>query len=198
MFAAIRESPSLRLGRALLLGAAEFVSPVRRTLTMQRDAGGAAAFYHVLSRANDPFDAVFRQFAPRPEDGARTLGMQGLSPVLEAGSGLPLDGWVDLQLDSAALDGFLKTRGMAPTRRWTWCSHWHFYTDQAAMGAWAAILHRHPGWDILTLRSAGLEHALAPRWSGVLPAMMSPGSLLRRGFGAADYDTDDPRSVGEA
>ncbi|MEM9782800.1 MAG: hypothetical protein AAF899_10010, partial [Pseudomonadota bacterium] len=79
VLSAMRKAPELKLGRALLLGAAEFVDKAQSALIAQADAGGDAAIYHVLSRANDPFDAVFTRLAPRSASVEPSLGLAGLS-----------------------------------------------------------------------------------------------------------------------
>lgn len=183
--AAMAAAPELRLGRAVLLGAAEFTGTAEAMLAAQDRAGGSGEVYHVLSRANDLFDALFALLAPRagtmPE--RRSLGVSGLGRRGEHRR------WIDLQLDHEATARFLASRGMALQRLGEAVSHWHFYTDPGAMAAWQAILRAHPGWSLAALREVGLDRAATPRWSRLTPGlprpMLGPGLPPSTGSGAA-------------
>ncbi|MEM7527165.1 MAG: hypothetical protein AAF416_05745 [Pseudomonadota bacterium] len=183
--AAVAERPDLSLGRNLLLGAAEYAGVARAALTAQAEAGGSGSFYHAYSRANDLFDGLFNLLAPRsPEPADRSLGVAGLQPL-----GATASRWIDLQLDAPATAQILAMRGFACERMNEAISHWHFYTDPGALGAWRAILERQPGWDIAQLRAAGLDAAPLPRWSRLMPRPMPRlaglrPSLPRRGAAA--------------
>ncbi|MEM6487789.1 MAG: hypothetical protein AAF677_05875, partial [Pseudomonadota bacterium] len=169
VLAAIAAAPGLHLGPAVLLGAAEHVGIAHAALAAQDAAGGSGDVLHVLSRANDPFDALFGLLAPPPGEPAtdgpaprwagRTLGHAGLAP---AGGHAR---WVDLQLDRASTAAYCARHGIALTRLTETVSHWHFFTDPGAMAAWRSVLRRASGWDLADLRAAGLDGDIAPRWS---------------------------------
>ncbi|MEL6196660.1 MAG: hypothetical protein AAFT19_02330 [Pseudomonadota bacterium] len=191
---AMESAPSLRLGRAVLLGAAEFAETAAAILDAQERAGGHAEIYHVLSRANDVFDALFGLLAPRTATPARrvSLGVAGLG--LRGGHRR----WVDMQLDHDATARFLAARGMRLERLGETISHWHFYTDPGAMAAWRAILRGEPGWNLAALREAGLDCLAEARWSRLIPRLPRPtlGADLppSTGSGAASLDDDGLQS----
>ncbi|MEO0821520.1 MAG: hypothetical protein AAF074_13965 [Pseudomonadota bacterium] len=170
--AAMGARPAARLGRAVLLGAADYAGVAERVLEAQDRAGGSTVVYHVLSRANDLYDGLFRLFAPRPERaGDRTLGEAGLLEALPAPArARHARRWIDLQLDQERLARLLASRGIILARAAERITHWHFYADEGAMAAWRAILERAPGWEIADLRLRGLGAGTDPRWSRLLPA----------------------------
>ncbi|MEL6336638.1 MAG: hypothetical protein AAFQ88_08325 [Pseudomonadota bacterium] len=193
--AAMAKAPWLALDRAVLLGAAEFSETAEAVLAAQDRAGGTAQIYHVLSRANDLFDALFWTLAPRRrsvEAGrpCRTLGRAGLT--LRGGHRR----WIDIQLDHDTTARHFQARGHGLERLGESISHWHFYTDPGAMTAWRAILRHRPGWSIMALREAGLDQMPAPRWSRLIPRLPRP--LVDSGLppstgssGAASFGDDD-------
>jgi hypothetical protein len=160
--------PGLPLGRLIFLAAAEHAAEAERFLAAMR---GAPEVYHLLSRANDPYDALFALVAPTPADGsARPLGRAGL------GRGDPR--WIDIQLDHRAVRAWLARRGFALARPPERVSHWHFYADRGAMAFYGAILRRARGLSLAELRAAGLPEALEPRWARILPRLpaAAPGA----------------------
>jgi len=162
--------PNLPFGRLIFLGAAEYRGVAAAAVTALDRAGSQAKIYHLLSRANDPFDALFEAFAPRPErPGDRPLGVAGLGRVNRR--------WLDIQLDHPALGPWLEARGFALERSHERVSHWHFYTDPGAMALYRAILRRRPGLSVKALRAAGLPFGIEPRWSRLTPRLPGLGSL---------------------
>ena len=162
--AAARRRPDLPFGRLILLGAAEFAGTAHATLDRLAAAGSRAEILHVLSRANDPYDALFARLAPAPDrPGHRPLGRAGLGAVRP--------GWSDIQLDHPAVAGWLRTRGMALARLDEPVSHWHFYADPGAMAFYRAVLDRAPGVAPGDLAAAGLCRLIEPRWARLVPRL---------------------------
>lgn len=163
---AMAARPDLRLGRAILLGAAEYAGTAARVLDRQEAAGGTAEVYHVMSRANDIYDALFRLLAPRPAlPGDPTLGLRGLGAPRHARR------WIDVQLDHPETVAFLHRRGHALERAGERVSHWHFYADPGAMSVWRAILRDRDEWRIAALRAAGADRLDPRRFSRLVPAL---------------------------
>jgi hypothetical protein len=173
-------APNLPYGRLVLLGAAEYAGEARRAVRILDRAGSGAAVYHVLSRANDLFDALFQFLAPPPaRAGDRPLGAAGL------GRGHPR--WLDLQLDHPEMRDWLARRGHGLTRPVERLSHWHFYADPGAMRLYRAILRERSAHAIPALRGAGVPEALEPRWCRLglhVPAL--PGLRPASGEPVAD------------
>lgn len=159
--------PDLPFGRMIFLGAAEYTGPARAALARLATAGSSAQVVHVLSRANDAYDALFARLAPRKACEDRPLGRAGLGASSAA--------WTDLQLDHPAVAGWLRMRGLALARLDEPVSHWHFYADPGAMAFYRAILRRAPGFAPADLRAAGLAGLMEPRWARLVPRM--PGRL---------------------
>ncbi|MGF1500420.1 MAG: hypothetical protein ACFBSD_01265 [Paracoccaceae bacterium] len=166
--------------RAILLSAAE-----------RREVGRAAAtalpseaeVLHVLSRANDPYDAGFERLCP---DAGASLGRAGLGPALAPGFGTALStgrgagetaraeaGWMDLELDHPRVVRWLAARGHALSRAGERISHWHTYADPGAMAFWASLLRAGAEGGLAALRADGIPEvaggALRPRWSRLAP-----------------------------
>jgi hypothetical protein len=116
--------------------------------------------YNVTARANDLYDLAFETFAPRRHrrDRAVGRGLEDLPP-----------GWIDLQLDSAAVTHWINARGIPLTPPAARLCHWSFYTREGALAVYQAILRRRPGWDVAALRAAPCLGVQEPRWSRLLP-----------------------------
>lgn len=164
---AVHHAPDLTFGRLILLGAAEFAQTAYHALTKSP----TPTVYHVMSRANDPFDGLFCHFAPAPklrED--RSLGYYGL--------GRAHPRWIDIQLDLPEMRGWLAARGHRLMRDER-VSHWHFYTDPGAMSFYNAILRQRAPYAIGDLLGDGLPDRIEPRWSRLRPRLRN----LSRGGG---------------
>lgn len=160
---AMHHEPDLAFGRFILLGAAEFVETAHNAL----EKSCSPTVYHIMSRANDPFDGLFYHFAPAPEHpGDRSLGYSGL--------GHRHPRWIDIQLDLPEMRGWLAARGHR-LRRDEMVSHWHFYTDPGAMSFYRAILRQRPPYAIGDLLGDGLPDRIEPRWSRLKPRLSSLG-----------------------
>ncbi len=139
-------------GRLFLLAAADWVSSAEAFLA----ATPGAEVVHVLSRANDPYDAAFALAAP---------GERRDRPLGAAGLGRQTDRWLDLQLDHPRARRWLAAVGHPLGRPPEALSHWHMYADKGAMAAYAAWL-RHPAPRLLpALRAEGVPETLEPRWA---------------------------------
>ena len=158
---AMARRPGLPWGRVVCLGAAEYAGPAGAAMGRLAAAGSGACVYHVLSRANDPYDAAFARLAPREIPGDRPLGCAGLGPGRAD--------WIDIQLDHPRTAAWLAQRGMALSRLGERVSHWHFYADPGAMAFYRRLLRRAPGTAPAELRAAGLPETPEPRWSRLLP-----------------------------
>ena len=123
------------------------------------------AIYNVTARANDAYDAAFETFAPRRGWGERALGL-GLAD--------PPPFWVDLQLDRPEVAAWINARGIPLRPSATRLCHWSFYTRPGAFEVYQAILRRHPGWDVASLRAAPCLAAQEPRWSRFAPRLRRP------------------------
>lgn len=165
--AAMRARPDLPWTRAILLGAAEYAGTARALLAVQDRLGQRTEIVHALSRANDLYDGLFQVLAPRP-------GRAGDRPLGAAGLGIAHPRWLDLQLDHPDLGAWAARRGMAPLRPREVLSHWHFYGDPAAMALWRRMLRASRGWDLASLRAAGIPQGLEPRWSTLTPRPRLP------------------------
>jgi len=153
--------PDLPLGRMVFLGAAERVGPARAAMARLAAARSGAKVYHILSRANDAYDALFGLLAPGAARAGHPLGVAGL--------GRGRADWIDIQLDHPQVAAWLGARGMALARLDEPVSHWHFYADPGAMAFYRAILSRDPAFGLDALRTAGLPDGLEPRWIRMLP-----------------------------
>ncbi|MBY8976505.1 alpha/beta hydrolase [Rhodobacteraceae bacterium NNCM2] len=155
------------VGRLILMGAAEYAGEARNALVTHPEA----TVYHLMSRANDPFDGLFGHFAPPPaRAGDRSLGWNGLQRTHPR--------WLDIQLDLPEMRGWLAARGHRLTRNEP-ISHWHFYADPGAMSFYRSILRQRPPHAIGALLADGLPDRIEPRWSRLRP----PLPRLRRGGG---------------
>lgn len=161
---ALRRAPDLPVGRAILLGGAEYSAEARLVLEQQDRLGAGTQFYHMIARANDVYDALFQLFAPRAcEPGDVPLGARGL--------GSAHDRWVDLQLDHPETRGWLGRHGFAPQRAPERISHWSFYADPGAMAFYGAILRDSRRWSIGAMRARDLPTQIEPRWARLMPRL---------------------------
>lgn len=145
-------------GRVILLGAAEFDARVQEVLE-SLPCPLPPQIYNVTARANDIYDFAFETFAPRRSWGDRALG-----------HGLPIERpcWFDLQLDRPEVTAWINRRGIRLTAPDARLCHWAFYTRGGALSVYKAILWRHPGWDIASLRAVPALAVQEPRWSRLL------------------------------
>lgn len=149
-----------RLGRLLLLGPAELVGTAREIMRCVDAARAARSpqIYNVMARENDVFDVMVERFAPR---------IGGARPICLGATGLGRDreGWLDLQLDSAALHDWLARRGVEIGGGVRRACHWGVYNRPGAMAFYSAILRDRPRWAIPALREAGIPNHLEERWA---------------------------------
>lgn len=145
-------------GRVILLGAAEFDARVQEVLE-SLVCPLPPQIYNVTARANDIYDFAFETFAPRRTWGDRALG-----------HGLPIERscWFDLQLDRPEVTAWVNRRGIRLTPPEARLCHWAFYTRGGALSVYKAILWRHSGWDIPSLRAVPALAVQEPRWSRLL------------------------------
>ena len=146
--------------RVILLGAAEFGDRALDFLAAA-PALRPPSIYNVTTRANDLFDAMLEQFAPRRSRRERALG-QGLGDD-------GLANWLDLQLDRPDVTAWINARGIPLIPGQRRLCHWSFYTRDGALGVYQAILRRRRGWDIASLKSAPCFAGQEPRWSRLVP-----------------------------
>ena len=184
-------SPAVRgrVGRAILLGAAEDAGVAAAAMAAAERAGRGRglAVYHFAARHNDAFDLLFEAAAPRVE-GRRpqALGRAGpaCGPGMRNGMGPGRGGgmvagmeaaparrpdWIDLQLDAPAFQAWAEGRGapLAPVARRV--CHWSFYTRPGAMELYRAILRDRGAWSIPAMRAAGAPEGFEARWSRLAP-----------------------------
>ncbi|MEC9434042.1 MAG: hypothetical protein VYD87_14155 [Pseudomonadota bacterium] len=188
-----------RVGRAILLGAAEDAGVAARAMAAGQGErrGRGLAVYHFAARHNDAFDLLFEAAAPRIE-GRRpqALGRAGPAPGVGAAAGGARADWIDLQLDSAAFHAWAARRGapLAPSSRRV--CHWSFYTRPGAMELYRAILRDRGAWSIPAMRAAGAPEGLEARWSGLAPLRAPRMDPRTEGRTEARPDARAPRRRG--
>lgn len=176
VLSAMRQVPEAPFGRVILMAAAEYAQAARSAMA----ATSRGDVYHILSRANDPFDRMFRLLAPwpRPEQPAT---------LAEAGLGARHQRWLDLQLDLPELAGWMAARGFRLEKDDP-LSHWHFYTDPGAMRFYRTILRQRASHGIGALLADGLPDWIEPRWSRLrrgVSGLLGGGGPSRPTAGAA-------------
>ncbi len=152
-----------RVGRVLLLGPAELVSVARDTMQAIDLAAPARKpeIYSVVARENDFFDVLVERFAPK---------IKGVTPICVGshGMGEDFDGWLDLQLDSPALQEWLSVRGVVigggPPRK---VCHWGVYNRPGALDFYAGILRDRRAWSIDAMKAAGVPTEQEQRWARI-------------------------------
>ena len=153
------EGWSMRIGRVLALGAAEYRDRALRAARHCRPGGPEVVNF--LSRANDPYDALLQLLGPRPfwARCAQPLGARGL--------GRRAPGWIDVQIDHPQMAPWLRREGVAPAGAGRFCCHGAFYTRPGIAALHRRILdYRWTGDD---LRRHGAVEALEPRWARFAP-----------------------------
>ena len=152
-----------RIGKVVLLGPAELVSVARDTMEAIERAAPARQpeIYSVVARENDFFDVLVERFSPK---------IEGVTPICVGshGMGEDFDGWLDLQLDSPALNNWLSARGVeiggGPPRR---VCHWGVYNRPGALDFYADILRNRNVWSIDAMRAAGVPTEQEQRWARI-------------------------------
>ncbi len=150
-----------RLGRMILLGPAELASVARDTLCEvdRSNPDRQPEIYSVVARENDFFDVLVERFAPK---------IKGVTPICVGshGMGEDFDSWLDLQLDSPALQDWLTRRGVkiggGPPRR---VCHWGVYNRPGALDFYSGIFRNRAEWSIRTMRTAGVPTEQEQRWA---------------------------------
>jgi pimeloyl-ACP methyl ester carboxylesterase len=152
-----------RVGRVLLLGPAELASVARDTMEAIEHAAPARKpeIYSVVARENDFFDVLVERFAPK---------IKGVTPICVGSHGMGEDfgGWLDLQLDSPALQEWLAARGVVigggPPRK---VCHWGVYNRPGALDLYADILRNRPRWSISAMQAEGVPTEQEQRWASL-------------------------------
>lgn len=151
-----------RLGRVILLGGAEYV--VEAQLMQRRLArlglAGGPVFYNIVSRENDVLDILGENFGPRTFGNSQVIGHNGLD--IEQ----PAANWMDLQIDSARLQGWMAAKGFTisgdrPDNVW---DHWYYYTFRGNMAVYREILRNREAWRLTALRNAQIPEGVSRRW----------------------------------
>lgn len=152
-----------RLGAIVILGGAEYVVEAQLLQRRLTDIGPATLppFYNFVSRENDVLDKLGENFGPRTFGVSQVIGHNGLE--IES----RLDHWIDLQIDSAALQHWMEGAGYQvsgdrPDNVW---DHWYYYTFRGNMSLYRDILRAPDDWHIPTLRGAGIPDRVSRRWS---------------------------------
>ncbi len=153
-------APGLPFRRLVLAGAAAHADEAAGFLEAAGKPGARPEVIHLLSRANDAYDAVFARITPRAARRGPPLGLAGL--------GRAAPDWLDLQIDHPATARWLAERGMAPERARERVSHWTFYADPGVMAFCRAVLARRDA-AIPALRAAGIPEEIEPRWARFRP-----------------------------
>ncbi len=157
-----------RLGRVLILGGSEYV--VEAQLMYRRiqdvDVARRPDFYNFVSRENDVLDILGENFGPRTFGNSQVIGHNGLDIPGTRREARPTD-WIDLQIDSAELQGWMADRnfdiaGDRPGNVW---DHWYYYTYRGNMKLYRKILRDRSAWDIARLREDGIPDGVSKRWS---------------------------------
>ncbi|MEM1387711.1 MAG: alpha/beta fold hydrolase [Pseudomonadota bacterium] len=145
------------VGRVILMAGAEFCATAA-TAMVQPEARGAEVF-NVISRANDPYDALVEWLMPAPEAGDRVLGAAPRIP-----------GWLNLQIDDPATRDALAPFGavIAPAR--TRLCHWSSYLRPGLMPFYGALLRERERLGMAQLRAC-LPESATTRWGRLLPAI---------------------------
>lgn len=156
---AASEGWSGRIGRILALGAAEYQDMALRAARCCRPGGPEVINF--TSRANDPYDALLQLLGPRAAlaRNARPLGAGGL--------GRRAPGWIDIQLDHPAMQGWLARQGVAVAGAGRFCRHDAFYARSGIAALHRRLLDRR--WTGEDLRAAGVVEAIEPRWARFAP-----------------------------
>ncbi|MGF1445774.1 MAG: hypothetical protein ACFBRM_06180 [Pikeienuella sp.] len=149
-------APQLPFRRLLLLGAAEHVAAADAWLSTVPQAEAI----HLLSRANDLYDAAFAIGAP---------GERGRAPLGRRGLGRRHPRWLDLQIDHPAFRSWTAARDRPLARAPERVSHWHFYADHGAMALYRGWLRDPRAGLVPRLRGDGVPEVLEPRWARLLP-----------------------------
>lgn len=151
------------IGRVVLLAAAEFQDAARAVL--ERPGAAGAELLNVTARENDPFDFALEQWLTR-----------GRSRAIGAGLGRPHPGWLDVQIDDAAVLDGLEALGFPTARGARLMSHWTPYRRAGLFAFYRAALC-HPWALPLGLLRHHLPDRGQPRWSRLLAAPFIPGGL---------------------
>jgi pimeloyl-ACP methyl ester carboxylesterase len=153
-----------RTGRVILLGGAEYVVEaqlmMRRLAQLGRDGG--PSFYNVGSRENDVLDILGENFGPSTFGSGQVIGHNGLGRQRsstarnrDAWRGSP---WMDLQIDSPALQTWMDERGITISgdREDSVWDHWYYYTFRGNMERYRNILRQRDAWSLERLRDQGI------------------------------------------
>ena len=160
--------PIRRLGRVLILGGSEYVVEAQLMYRRIRDLDVTRRpdFYNFVSRETDVLDILAENFGPRTFGNSQVIGHNGLDIPGTRRDARPTD-WIDLQIDSAELQGWMAERnfdiaGDRPGNVW---DHWYYYTYRGNMKLYRKILRDRPTWDIARLRDDGIPDGISKRWS---------------------------------
>lgn len=156
-----------RFGRVLLLGCAEYRDRALRAARQIDAAGerGAPQVVNFISRANDPFDAMWQLCGPRTTTAALA------APLGASGLGRRRAHWIDVQIDHPRTDAWLAEHGVGPSRRRRAC-HWSFYARPGLARFHRRILEER--WSVAELRARGAPECVEPRWARLSPFGSAP------------------------
>lgn len=146
-----------RIGRVVLLGGAEYVVEaqlmVRRLQAAAPETG--PVFYNFVSRENDVLDKLGENFGPRTFGNTQVIGHNGLDLERTETDAWTRTHWLDLQIDSFALQRWMsenKQKTISGDRPGNVWDHWYYYTFRKNMDVYRDIFRDRDAWDIARLR----------------------------------------------
>ena len=161
----VANAGAARVGRVILLAAAELQGPAARCLLSP--VGCRAEFINIISRENDLFDMMF-EWLLRPFGRSRRALGDGLTS--------DADNWLDVQIDhdeSRQALAALGHRIPAPTRR---ICHWSGYLRPGMLTFHSALIRDRDSLPLALLR-ATLPADRDPRWSRFIRPSRRPALL---------------------
>ncbi|MDX2117795.1 MAG: hypothetical protein SFY96_06400 [Planctomycetota bacterium] len=156
------------LDRLVILGGAEYVREAQLFYEeINRDDLGlknteSCIVYNVGCRENDVLDTLAENFGPRFFGNSQVIGHNGLN------HSDPYKMWMDLQIDSADLAKWMKSKlgveilGDGPGI----ADHWHYYTYRPNMEMYKGIFRDRAAWSLPALRKAKIPEGIRTTWWG--------------------------------
>ena len=152
------------IDRVIFLGAAEYVVEAQlmhSRLQQMTGIAGLPSFFNIVSREDAVLDRLGEKFGPRTFGNSQVIGHNGLDVET------PGAHWIDLQIDSGKLQGWMSERGLhisgdRPGNVW---DHWYYYTFHGNMAFYSKLLRDRGNWSIEKMRKSGAPDGVSRRWS---------------------------------
>lgn len=175
---AFRASRGVALGRAVLMGPAEFRD--KALLALEPHLGSTLEIFNLQAAENRLFDRLFaRIIGPKRKDGVLGEGLCVADPLVARH-------WLDLDMGDMRLVSLLKQRGITLGPRRSFVDHWGFYRRAGALALHAHLLTGGSEWSVPELRRAlacrhGDTVPEAPVESGARQAAVLPAGEAPHG-----------------